>query len=178
MLLALCTAHRAQTLSSIRINNIKLYSTDIKIVISDSIKTSAVGRDVPLLTLPYFLENKDICPATALKDYLQRTEQFRTGDTDKLLLTWRAPHRAATSQTIARWVKQVLAECGVDVATFSAHSARHAATSAASRAGVSLDVIRKTAGWTPASSTFAKFYNRQIIDDNQFARAVCSQNLS
>ncbi|KAI8440715.1 hypothetical protein MSG28_009058 [Choristoneura fumiferana] len=75
------------------------------------------------------------------------------------------PHRDATAQSISRWIKQVLAKSGVDVSIFSAHSTRHAATSTAAAAGVSIDVIRKTAGWTATSQTFAKFYNRSIIDE-------------
>ncbi|RVE44042.1 hypothetical protein evm_011340 [Chilo suppressalis] len=60
-------------------------------------------------------------------------------------------------------------------AKLSAHSTRHAATSTASRIGVSVDVIRKTAGWCQSSSVFAKFYNREIVpSSDQFARSILS----
>lgn len=176
ILLALCTAHRAQTLSLIKINNIKISHNDVKIIIADVIKTSGAGRTQPLLILPFFQENPDICPATAIKDYLSRTEKLRGDNINNLLLTFRPPHKPASSQTISRWVKQVLAESGVDVATFNAHSTRHAATSAAKNAGVSLDVIRNTAGWTSTSSTFARFYDRPVVDHSIFARSVCYRN--
>lgn len=173
ILLAICTAHRVQTISLIKLENITIAETGIRIVISDIIKTSAPGREQPLLSLPFFEENISICPATALKDYIFVTKNKRAGGHGKLLLTYKPPHRAASSQTISRWVKQVLSESGVDVSVFSAHSTRHAATSAASRAGVSIDTIRKTAGWTAASNTFARFYHRTITDDDNFARSVC-----
>lgn len=178
ILLALCTAHRAQTFSLIKINNIRIGVDSIKINISDIIKTSGANRAQPLLILPFFRENEDICPATAITDYLCRTERLRTDTLNNLLLTFKPPHRPASSQTVSRWVKQVLAESGVDVATFSAHSTRHAATSAAKSAGVSLDVIRKTAGWTSTSGTFAKFYDRPLVNDDIFARSVCLYNQS
>lgn len=173
VLLALCTGHRAQTLSLVKVNNINKTPSGIKIVISDLIKTSAPGREQPILYLPYFTENIGICPATTLNDYLSLTKELRSAESEYLLLTIKRPHRVATAQSISRWVKQMLAESGVDVSIFSAHSTRHASTSAARSAGVSLDTIRKTAGWTKSSDTFAKFYQRPVIDEGSFARSIC-----
>lgn len=174
ILLALCTGHRVQTFSKIRIEDIHRCNNRTKIVIKDIIKTSAVGREQPVLFLPFFVNKPCICPAKALQDYLDYTKGKRTS-TSHLFLTVKPPHRDATAQSISRWIKQVLAECGVDVGRFSAHSTRHAATSAAHAAGVSIDTIRKTAGWTSSSETFARFYNRPIIDETIFARSVCLQ---
>lgn len=62
---------------------------------------------------------------------------------------------------------------GIDINIFSAYSIRHASTSAARRHGVNIDQIRKTAGWSKDSETFARFYNRCVIAENtQFAEAV------
>jgi site-specific recombinase XerD len=175
VLLALCTAHRVQTISLIKIHNIHLCPNGVKIIISDIIKTSAAGREQPILFLPYFEEKTNICAATVLRDYLSITSDKRPLNSERLLITVKRPHRDATAQSISRWIKQVLAESGVDVATFSAHSTRHAATSTAASAGVNVDLIRKTAGWSSTSQTFARFYNRLIIDDGIFARSVCNQ---
>lgn len=176
ILLALCTAHRMQTFSLIKLENIYSHSNGINIAIKDIIKTSAAGREQPTLFLPYFRENPRICPATTLEDYLHVTSSDRPSNVSHLLLTVKRPYKGATAQTLSRWTKQVLRESGVDVATYSAHSARHAATSAAAAAGVSVDAIRKTAGWTKASQTFAKYYNRPIIENNNFSRSVCQIN--
>lgn len=178
ILLALCTAHRSQTFSLIKVNNIKISHSGVKIIIADVLKTSAVGREQPILFLPYFEENKAICPATVLKDYLVKTKHIRSETSQNLLLTYKRPHKPATTQTISRWIKQTLAECGVDVTMFSAHSTRHASTSAARSAGVSLETIRKTAGWTSTSETFARFYNRPLVDESSFARSVCLPSTS
>lgn len=176
VLLALCTAHRAQTLSLIKLDNVKIGPTGVQIGISDVIKTSAAGREQPVLFLPYFHENKAICPATAIEDYINMTNNIRSMTTNNLILTYKRPHKPATSQSISRWIKQVLSASGVNVSTFSAHSTRHAATSTASASGVSLDIIRKTAGWTNKSQSFAKFYHRQILNNDSFAKSVLLPN--
>lgn len=175
ILLALCTAHRVQTLSLIKLENITITDDGVKIFIADMIKTSAPGRDQPILFLPYFQENLKICPASVLKDYIFFTKKLRTENAGNLLLTIKKPHRVATPQSISRWIKTVLSESGVDTRTFSAHSTRHAATSAAHSAGLSLDVIRKTAGWTTTSTVFARYYNRPVNTNSDFARFVCNQ---
>lgn len=176
ILLALCTSHRVQTFSLIRISNMNWSPTGVKILISEMIKTSAANQEQPVLFLPYFVENPSICPARTLKDYLSVTAKLRPEGTDNLLLTLRKPFKKASSQTISRWIKQTLAESGLDVTVFSAHSTRHASTSAAASAGVCIDSIRKTAGWSNSSLTFAKFYNRPIVDEGIFARSVCKIN--
>lgn len=173
ILLALCTGHRVQTLSLIKLEDITFSNNLAKIIISDTIKTSGPGRDQPVLLLPYFRENLHICPATVLRDYISITENKRAQNRGKLLLTFRRPHKPATAQSISRWIKQVLSESGVDVSIFGAHSTRHASTSAAGRAGLNIDSIRKAAGWTSSSNAFAIFYNRTLIDDGNFARSVC-----
>lgn len=173
-LLAICTAHRVQTLSLIKLENVVISESCVRIGITDIIKTSASGRDQPILHLPYFRDNITICPATAITDYISVTQAIRTENIGRLLLTSIKPHRPATP--ISRWIKKVLSESGVDIKRFSAHSTRHAATSAAHAAGVNIDTIRKTAGWTNSSNTFARFYHRTILDKGNFANTVCLQN--
>lgn len=172
ILLALCTAHRVQTLSLIKINNIIINNNDIQINIQDIIKTSRAGKDQPTIIIPYFRQNPNICPAKTLEDYCAMTNDLKPNNVNQLIITTRKPHKGATSQSIARWIKQTMGQCGIDVTTFGAHSTRHAATSAAAAQGLSIDVIQKTAGWTAASETFAKFYQRPIDSRHDFFRAV------
>ncbi|XP_052751844.1 uncharacterized protein LOC128199980 [Galleria mellonella] len=164
MLLALATGQRTQTLSLIKISNITYYNDRIVIAISDLIKTSGIGRRQPVLNLPFFNSRPSICPAATLKFYVASTSFVRPNDVDHLILTSRKPYKAVSSQTLGRWIKLTLQESGIDTSIFGAHSTRHASTSAASRAGLSVDVIRKVAGWSDQSAVFANFYNRPIID--------------
>ncbi|CAG9138080.1 unnamed protein product [Plutella xylostella] len=154
------------------LNNARLTLGKYFKTVQHIVKTSAPDIEQPVLNLPYFQDNPNICPASAISEYLTATQSLRN-NIENLLLTYKKPHKAASSQTISRWIKQVLSESGVDISVFRAHSARHAATSAARRAGVSVDAIRKTAGWTMSSNAFARFYNRPIVNNDDFARSVC-----
>lgn len=164
-LLALITAHRVQTLATIKICNIETHSSIIKIKIPDLIKTSRVGSTQPLLVLPFFNEKPEICPGRTLSAYLQRTLSIRD-QSETLFVSFRSPHKPVGTQTLSRWIKTTLSLSGIDTSSFTAHSTRHAATSAALRLGVSIDLIRKTAGWSSSSQTFARFYNRPVNSDS------------
>lgn len=166
MLLALASGHRCQTLSLIRLPNLRIEDRKIIISITDLVKNSNVGKSQPVLILPYYDQRPSVCPARCLITYMDKTRLLRPNTENKLFLTFKKPHHSATSQTIGRWIKQVLEGSGVDTTTFNAHSTRHAATSAALRAGLSMDVIRNTANWSGQSAVFANFYNRPIANNN------------
>lgn len=166
ILLALSTGQRLQTLSMIKLDNIQKLNDRILIKITDIIKTSGIGRSQPILNLPFFISNPKICPAATLLSYIELTSCHRSPQNNALLLTFKKPFRPASTQTLGRWIKKTLAECGVDTSIFTAHSTRHASTSAAYRSGISFDVIRKTAGWSAQSSVFANYYNRPIVQDS------------
>lgn len=169
-LLALTTGHRMQTFSKITLSNICLASSKVDIFISARLKTSRHNRPQPILTLPVFSENQ-LCAASALRHYLEVTKPLRN-NTEQLFIATCPPFKPVSPQTLSRWVKEVLAASGVD-ACFTAHSARHAATSAAFRGGATIETIRNAAGWTPSSETFAKFYHRDIVPrSTPFAAAV------
>ena len=69
----------------------------------------------------------------------------------------------------------VLKLAGVNTSIFETHSTRGARTSAALRAGVSVNSILKSAGWTN-ESTFRQFYNRPVTvqeyNDNYSVRVL------
>ena len=108
---------------------------------------------------PMFKENTNICPASVLELYNQRTAQHRVEESKEFFITSVKTHRPATSATIARWIKTALSKAGVDTTIFKAHSVRGAATSAAAEAGVSIPEILEAADWSNRS-TFERFYYR------------------
>lgn len=176
ILLALTTGQRMQTLSLIDIRNIKENDDHIKIKIPERIKTSGRNKKQPTLTLPFFTQNRKLCVATTLQDYLKVTKNLRS-DTEHLLISFQRPHGEVTAQTISRWIKEILQKCDIDTDTFSAYSTRHASTSAAKRSGVNIDTIKQTAGWTKESKVFAEFYNLELVDDKtKFAKAILTSN--
>lgn len=170
ILLAMGTGHRVQTFSLINIDHINIDSSGVEINIVDLIKTSRPGSAQPNFFIPFFVNNPSVCLARVLSRYIKVTESLR-GSEKKLILTINKPHRAATAQTICRWLKGILARC--DLSDFSAHSTRHAATSTAFKKGINLNIIKNTVGWSENSKVFAKFYNRPIVPDKGvFAAAV------
>lgn len=173
VLLALGSGQRCQTLASLKISQTSFNNGQLLIRVPDRMKTTAPGRTQPLLTFSRFLVCESLCIATLVEIYLQRTKDLRTDDCDSLLISFKKPHKAVCVQTISRWIRLTLKECGIDE-SFTAHSTRHAATSCAARRGVPVDSIKRAAGWTGESQVFARFYNRPIVDVNAFSNAVLS----
>lgn len=172
-LLALTTGQRIQSLQSIKVSNIRENVSEISIFIPDRIKTSGRGRNQPLLSLPFF-SDPQICVARTLNQYLMMTRPFR-GLIDHVFLTTRRTVQPATTQTLSRWIRDILTASGIDQ-RFKPHSTRHASTSTALKKGVPVDSIFKAAGWTSSSAVFARFYNRPIQHSNDaFALAVLNQ---
>lgn len=173
-ILALTSGHRVQTLSLIKIKNIIFTSDGVQIKIPDIIKTSKKNSLQPMLYLKTYTNKIEICPVHTVKTYLNVTKDIRR-NIENLILTFKRPYHNATSQSISRWIKMTLTEAGIDTSVFTAHSTRHAATSAANRAGLNIDLIRKTAGWSNDSATFARFYNRPLSEDPlEFSNTICN----
>lgn len=170
-LLALTTGHRMQTLSVIKIDNICHNNIGITINITDIIKTSRHGTEQPTLRLPYYNHKPEICPVRTILSYIELTKQYRN-DLKELILTYKKPYKQASTQSIGRWIKSTLKEAGIDTEIFSSHSTRHASTSAALRAGMTVDAIRKCAGWSENSAIFAQYYNRPLLNTSTISNVI------
>lgn len=71
------------------------------------------------------------------------------GDSSKLFVTIKKPHKPVASGTIAHWLKETLKLAGIDVSLFSGHYARGASTSAA--AGATMNDTMQAADWSTES---------------------------
>ncbi|CAH2013630.1 unnamed protein product [Acanthoscelides obtectus] len=172
VLLVLATGQRIQTVALIRCPNIKFSTSGADIQIPDFVKTSGPKTLQPKLSLPYFHECPNLCVASCLHQYLELTKPLRPADCDKLFLTFNKPHGPATKQTLSRWVKNTMAKAGIDTNMFKPHSSRHASTSCALRQGVHIDAICRSAGWSQDSQTFARFYNRPLVEKDNYLTSV------
>lgn len=172
-LLVLITGQRVQTIFYIKIDKITESANGFKAFIEDRLKTSGHNRVQPCLEIPFFRDNPSLCVASIVKYYIQRTKEIRPKDETYLFLGTRFPHARASKDTISRWVKETLHKAGVDK-QFTAHSTRHASTSQVFKRNVSLDVIRRTAGWSNNSVVFQNYYLRPITNTStsQFAKAI------
>lgn len=166
-LLALISGHRIQTFSKINLENISESSDKIEIKIPEKIKTSNYNQPQPILILPFFKTRPAICLAKTINFYINKTKNLRNKESGRLILTFKKPYKPATTQTLSRWIKEVLKRSGINTDVYSSYSTRHASTSAALRGGVNIEIIRKRAGWTKNSNTFAKFYNKPLEKDQK-----------
>ena len=82
-------------------------------------------------------------------------------DVDQLIITHGKPHRAASKDTMARWLKETMMLAGVDTSIFKPHSCRAASSSQASMPGVPLMDILHNAQWK-STTVFFKHYHRFI----------------
>ena len=151
MLIALITGQRSQTLAALDINHMFRYNDKIEFNIKTLLKQSRPSYHLKPLVIIRF-EEKKLCAFQTLIVYLEKTRSLR--QSDKLFITTHKPYKAASSDTISRWLKSFLHLAGIDTNTYKGHSVRSASTSAVKAAGVPINVIMSKAGWTNAK-TFA-----------------------
>lgn len=98
--------------------------------------------------------------------YESLTATFRPVDPvqpNKLFLATIRPHNTVKCPTLAHWIKNLLVKSGIDSNIFKAHSTRGAASSTATRAGLSVsDIIRMADCST--DNTFRRFYYKPVHD--------------
>lgn len=162
MLMALANADRASDLHLLDLNFKQVLSHGVRFQIAGLSKTRRSGppREVTYFA---FTECENICPVATLEAYERRTADLRTPEqnTNPLFIGCVKPHKPVTSSTISRWIRYSMQMSGIDVSIFKSHSTRAASTSTATKLGVSVKDIMKTANWT-SESTFKRFYLKPI----------------
>lgn len=158
-LLALASCQRVSTLHSIKLKDVVVEETKLIMHITELQKQSRPSFHQNHVTMIRFHDPK-LCVVQAVEDYIRATKSLRAESLDALFITHGRPHRNASKDTIARWIKEFIHKAGVPL-HFSAHSTRAAATSSKFLAGIDINNILKCAGWSCAS-TFHKFYNKTM----------------
>ena len=128
---------------------------------SELLKHTQQGRPRDKIIYKKF-ENSKLCPMAATKEYLKRRAKYNVNHTKFLFTTvssYDPPHR----DTIVRWVKNTLAQAGVNTNIFSSHSYRSSASIKADNMGVNLDTILKMGCWSQ-QSIFRKFSNSKELE--------------
>ena len=174
MLILLTSAQRVQTLYFLSLEHLNLYEDNAVFVVNKLLKQSRPGHSGVHVSLKGYPMDHRICVLKALKDYISRTSPLR-GEEKRLFISHKKPHTAVSTDTIARWTKEMLALSGVDTEIYSAHSTRAAATSAAEVKNVPIKDIMARAGWS-AEKTFRTYYKKPIEEQNDFDIAVLSSS--
>lgn len=172
-LITLISGQRAQSIHNMDLEFCSNSNDSFIFSLPNVMKNMKPGMSKCMIRVHEYTE-EEICPLRTLKVYISKTRNLRSNS--KLWIGFRKPHKPIGRQTISRWLNCVLQEAGIDMNTFTAHSTRMASTSKAAAAGIGLDAILKTAGWSSAKN-FERFYCRQIedtIDSAEFASGVLS----
>ena len=86
-----------------------------------------------------------------------------SGDQKLFFLSYVKPQRSVTSKTLARWIKTVLSNAGVDPKIWAPHSVRSASSAHLSSVkNLDLGQICKLADWSMASNVYLKFYQQYV----------------
>ena len=81
MLTALVTGQRCQSIHLMDLSSMIKNENTYSFPIIEKIKTSKPGKPQPILILPKFTTNPDICVYTTLERYLELTEHMRDNHT-------------------------------------------------------------------------------------------------
>jgi len=173
MLIALTNAARIQSIHLLCVNSVKKFNSEFVFVFEGLLKQSRPGYRNPVLTIKAYPPDRRLCTYTVMKEYISRTLLLRKHS--KLFISYIKPHGEVSKDTIARWIKTVMAKSGIDTEIFGAHSVRSASSSKAKRNKVPIQDILQTAGWSNAS-TFAKFYDKPIEKQDSFVKGVLKKH--
>ena len=171
MLMALANADRCSDLAALDLNLRSFQTEGVLFIIPGLTKTRRTGPPIQAF-YPSFSDSPKLCPVLALREYEQRSKDFRQSQPDnRLFISVRKPHLAVKPCTIGKWLKTIMSDAGIDTNIFTAHSSRGAATSKAKNIGVATADILKAANWS-SESTFSRFYHRDIPAPTTFGRVV------
>ena len=148
----------------------KMQQCNVSSKMGDLLKSSRPGYHLAEIRLPAYPNNPALCVVQTYKAYVNRTKTLR-GKTKNLFIRTVRPYSPISRDTFSHWVKRTLTMAGIDMSTFTPHSTRAAATSAAYKAKVPLLTILSTAGWT-RECTFRQFYNKPVTQKTTFASNI------
>ena len=107
MLFALLSGQRAQSLQYMDITSMTLLEDQVIFHIGKCIKQTRPGFHIKPLIFHGYTPDRDLCVLSALKAYLQQTQDLRANCT-QLFISTQKPHNAVSINTISRWIKNTL----------------------------------------------------------------------
>ena len=166
-LLACLTVQRVHTLSLIDSRFIKFTPNATYVYVFEDLKVTR-QRPYFILSLPGSEQTDSLKTAQLLSNYLTRTTAIRKKlpddcDKHKLFLSYVPPHKPVKTETLARWIRGVMQDSGIDINVFGAHSVRGAAASAARIANAPVDDILRAGDWSSLNT-----FNRHYFRNNAF----------
>ena len=174
MLLSLTAASRCSELQLLDLKFLSKFSSRRSFEIHGTMKHLKRNQKPKPIDFYVFSEDEDLCPVKVIDCYEERSRQWRNEEyfPSSLFLSYVKPHAPLSSQSIARWIKEIIELSGINATVFKAHSVRGAASSKACTKGLSVKDILLKGNWS-RESTWQKFYHRDIISPTEgFQRKV------
>ena len=160
ILLLLLGGQRINTIHAFHINHMIQSTNAISFIPQFPLKHNR-SQTLDLFTYRAYPINELLCVMKTIEEYLKRRVLWVNTDVTKLFITHGKPRKAATIDTLRRWVKNIFSDAGV--INFSPHSCRSASTSKAKALNVDMEKILKQGCWKNLK-TFKTFYNKEIIN--------------
>ena len=168
MLVAITSSDRAQTLQKMRVDQCVCTAKGVEFPIFANLKTSRHLRRPRVVLCPKWSE-PSLDVEKCVTDYLTRslTLRYKTVRRGKpkpnqFFISYKTGLPVATN-TISRWLREVMDLSGIDTEYFKAHSVRGASVSKAKRRGATPNQIITQGDWTNAK-TFLDHYDRDILN--------------
>lgn len=170
-LLCLLSGQRCQTIKLLYIDHMDVMADRYTFHVDSKVKQTRPGKHINPLEFIAYPNEENLCVVSHLNEYIRKTSAFRKVGMKQLLLGFAKPHNPVSTDTISRWVKQVLLSAGVDTSKFKAHSLRSASTSHLAKLNVNVQDIIKSVGWS-SEKTFQQFYNKPLEQTFTFGRTI------
>lgn len=170
-LLCLLSGQRCQTIKLLNIDHMDVMADRYIFHVNSKVKQTRPGKHINPLEFIAYPSEESLCVVSHLNEYIRKTSSFRKDGMKQLLLAFNKPHNPVSTDTISRWVKQVLLSAGVDTSKFKAHSVRSASTSHLAKLNVNIQDIIKSVGWS-SEKTFQQFYNKPVEQTFNFGRTI------
>ena len=127
--------------------------------------TKPTSPDQPVVYRAY-VEVELLFPVKCIYAYLAERSEIVTQDFTEFFITFAKPWLdgdPTSKESLARWVKEVMENSGIDIEIFKSHSTRVASNCAAYKLGMPLWEVLKRGKWSNAG-TFFTYYFRKIED--------------
>ena len=129
VLLALVCRARGHELHAINPQAISWFDDQVVCHILGTTKTKTISKPKRVCEILKFPSSNNLDPVQCLRAYLNLTASQRETNMqkDRLFLSFIRPHQVVKTCCIARWLKLVMEEAGIDMSKFKVHSTRSAA---------------------------------------------------
>ena len=129
VLLFILSEQRKQTLWAINIDDVRVHEDKLIMLPNSSLIYTKPSR--PLQAIAYQKFNRNPKLTVVVECLYRDREGTSPNQVKQLLVTYGKPHKAASDDTISRWIKNTISSAGIGIAVFKEHLNRSASSSKA-----------------------------------------------